>query len=95
MGSTTNFASAWQEHAMNIYERETTALPGTSEVTSDPRENQVKTEVLPPHHTGLCGTKKRGGSTRLNKFVRRLHDMLQERRLAASVEGKSSYPGLS
>ncbi len=87
MESTTNFASAWQQHAMNsIYERETAVLSSASGTNSSSQTDPGKSKNLSPHPTSSCGGKKRSGTTRLNKFVRRLHDMLLSEQEGGIVE---------
>lgn len=71
----TNFASAWQQPT--FYSQDTVSFaPITIPITSQ--------SVTPTEHLPL--KKKRSVSTRLNKFVRRLHNMLKSEKDSGVVE---------
>lgn len=97
MKSTTNFASAWQKHGvLHRYASSQTDLqpdlqPGLHELESSPSTPTVSTigDVPSLQLSPMLSsetTPKRTGPTRLNKFVRRLHDMLQSEQDSGIVE---------
>jgi len=93
MKSTTNFASAWQQHGVidGYSSSQPDLQPDLHELESSPSTPTVSTigdvpslqlSPTPPS----VSTPKRTGPTRLNKFVRRLHDMLQSEQDSGIVE---------
>jgi len=72
----TNFASAWQNPS--FYSQDTASFAPIT-IPSNPSQTITPTEPVEP-------LKKRSGSTRLNKFVRRLHNMLKSEKDSGVVE---------
>lgn len=91
MQQTTNFASAWQtgnslltqflpsEANTKLEPEPSSRLPYSSETTSS-------TNLCPTSTDSSILKSKRNGPGRLNKFVRRLHDMLQSEKDSGIVE---------
>ncbi len=84
--NTTNFASAWQHHGTSeaFPEHAVSAQPRAPSVISNSDDKIPPLEQSPSPPPVF--KQKRVGATRLNKFVRRLHDMLQSEEDSGIVE---------
>jgi Heat shock transcription factor len=94
MENTTNFASAWQTNNAlfsHCSHKEPGPLfrPEASLGSTPSRDEEINPSVPIYSSNRTCSsvsTAKRSGPTRLNKFVRRLHDMLETEKDSGIVE---------
>jgi len=94
MKNTTNFASAWQQNG--VLHRYASSQPDQQKSESGPstptastassNDEDVPSLELSPTLPSVVSKRKRAGPARLNKFVRRLHDMLQSEQESGVVE---------
>lgn len=81
----TNFASAWQQHmVVNTYVPEQAPMQQYEPSVVSGDDKVPSLQQSPPLSPVV--KQKRAGSARLNKFVRRLHDMLQSEEDSGIVE---------
>ena len=93
MKNTTNFASAWQHHSVQHRyassqpdQQQFESGPSTPTTASTSSDGDVPSLQLSPTLPSVISKPKRSGPARLNKFVRRLHDMLQSEQESGIVE---------
>jgi len=79
--STTNFASAWQQDGMGSPSFQAESDTACAPLSPASPENHPSTTEI-----SQTSSLKRSAPTRLNKFVRRLHDMLQSEQESGIVE---------